>query len=114
MLPYWHDPNEDWAPYDKQANKDAKIYESWKDADFPPPAAGAAGPADGDADGMPDGWETAHGLNPADAADGPADADGDGYTNVEEYLYRTDPQQATDYRNPINNIHTLHPSLHAE
>ena len=48
-------------------------------------------PADGDHDGMPDAWETAHGLNPADPADGPADADGDGYTNVEEYLNATDP-----------------------
>lgn len=107
-LPYWHDPNEDWAPYDKKANKDAPIYESWKDADFPPPAAGAVSPPDSDKDGMPDAWEKAHGLNPADASDGPADADGDGYTNVEEYLYRTDPQQFVDYRDPAHNIHTLH------
>ena len=109
MVPYWHDPNEDWAPYDKKANKEAKIYESWKDAEFPPPAAGAVAPVDSDKDGMPDDWEKAHGLNPSDPADGPADADRDGYTNVEEYLYRTDPQQFVDYRNPANNVHTLHP-----
>jgi len=39
-----------------------------------------------DADGMPDGWELAVGLQPADAADGAADRNGDGYTNVEEFL----------------------------
>lgn len=42
--------------------------------------------ADGDGDGMPDGWETANGLNPADAADGPADRNGDGWTNLEDWL----------------------------
>ncbi|WP_439476869.1 pectate lyase family protein [Brevundimonas sp.] len=41
---------------------------------------------DGDGDGMPDNWETAHGLNPADAVDGAADRDGDGYTNLEDWL----------------------------
>lgn len=41
---------------------------------------------DGDGDGMPDDWETAHGLNPADAADGVADRDGDGFTNLEDWL----------------------------
>jgi pectate lyase len=40
---------------------------------------------DADDDGMPDAWETDHGLDPA-RADGAGDRDGDGYTNVEEYL----------------------------
>ena len=40
---------------------------------------------DTDADGMPDDWETAHGLDPA-TADGAADRDGDGYTNLEDWL----------------------------
>lgn len=40
---------------------------------------------DTDHDGMPDAWESAHGLNPS-VANGNADADGDGYTNLEEYL----------------------------
>ncbi|MEJ1156733.1 hypothetical protein [Prosthecomicrobium sp. N25] len=40
---------------------------------------------DTDHDGMPDDWETAHGLNPS-VADGNLDADRDGYTNLEEYL----------------------------
>jgi hypothetical protein len=43
-------------------------------------------PKDSDGDGMPDAWETAHGLNPSDPADGPQDRDHDGYTNLEEYL----------------------------
>lgn len=43
-------------------------------------------PVDTDADGMPDAWESARGLNPASAADATGDRDGDGYTNVEEYV----------------------------
>ena len=41
---------------------------------------------DTDKDGMPDSWETAHGLDPNNAADGSLDRDSDGYTNVEEFL----------------------------
>jgi len=43
-------------------------------------------PRDSDGDGMPDEWETAHGLNPREPKDGTADRDRDGYTNIEEYL----------------------------
>ena len=42
-------------------------------------------PIDSDNDGMPNTWETAHGLNPGDPADGPRTA-ANGYTNVENYL----------------------------
>lgn len=41
---------------------------------------------DADKDGMPDEWETRHGLNPKNAADASADRNKDGYTNIEEYL----------------------------
>ncbi len=44
--------------------------------------------ADADADGMPDDYEKANGLNPTSAADAAADPDGDGYTNIEAFLYR--------------------------
>lgn len=45
---------------------------------------------DSDHDGLPNAWETEHGLNPNSAANDLADAngdpDGDGYTNLEDYL----------------------------
>lgn len=47
-----------------------------------------------DGDGLPDTWESAHGLNPNDPTDATADPDGDGSTNLEEYLSGTDPQSA--------------------
>jgi hypothetical protein len=45
---------------------------------------------DWDADGLPDDWEIAHGLNPG-SNDANLDWDGDGLTNLEEYLRGTDP-----------------------
>ncbi len=42
-------------------------------------------PVDSDHDGMPDAWETQHGLNPS-VDDSAADRNGDGYSNIEEYL----------------------------
>lgn len=45
---------------------------------------------DRDHDGLPDWWESLHGLNPAspagDFSDSNADADGNGYTDLEDYL----------------------------
>jgi len=61
---------------------------------WPTLAAGTA-PADTDNDGMPDSWESAHGLNPNNAADGNSDRDGDGYTNIEEYFNSLIPTVAT-------------------
>jgi len=69
-----------------------KIIDSQQDMGGWPVLQIAPAPSDGDNDGMPDEWETAHKLNPADPADGNGDADGDGYTNIEEYLNATDPQ----------------------
>jgi len=53
---------------------------------------GEAASTDGDADGMPDAWETFFGVT-----DPAADADGDGYTNLQEYQGNTDPTLATSY-----------------
>ena len=47
-------------------------------------------PVDTDQDGMPDAWETEHGLNPHHPGHN-EDKDGDGYTNLEEYLNSTHP-----------------------
>ncbi len=46
---------------------------------------------DTDSDGMPNGWETQHGLDPRDASDATVDNDDDGLTNVDEYQLGTDP-----------------------
>ena len=43
-------------------------------------------PADADHDGIPDYWETEHGLDPNDPSDANKDFTGDGYTNLEKYL----------------------------
>jgi Bacterial Ig domain len=48
--------------------------------------------ADGDSDGMPDAWESAHGLDPQSPADADSDRDGDGQSNRDEFLANTDPQ----------------------
>jgi hypothetical protein len=59
------------------------------------PSPGAQGLLDTDGDGMPDGWESANGLNPLSAADATQDWDGDGLTNRQEYEAGTDPRSAT-------------------
>ena len=46
---------------------------------------------DRDGDGLPDDWETVHGLDP-DAADAAGNPDHDVYSNLEEYQNGTDPQ----------------------
>lgn len=91
-----------WKPYGSQ-NDRMEQYIPWESEDCPPVAAGATPIIDTDLDGMPDAWETAHGLNPGDASDGSADSDKDGYTNVEEFLNSTDPKVFVDYTKPENN-----------
>lgn len=48
--------------------------------------------ADDDSDGLPNGWESANGLNPSDPNDGLVDSDGDGLTNVAEFNLDKNPQ----------------------
>ena len=47
---------------------------------------------DRDRDGLPNDWESAHGLDPDAPADALADPDHDGFTNLAEYAANTDPQ----------------------
>ena len=50
--------------------------------------------ADMDGDGLPDEWETLHGLNLNDPSDARSDADGDGLTNLAEYQSGTSATNA--------------------
>jgi hypothetical protein len=60
---------------------------------------------DSDGDGMPDEWETAHGLNGNDAKDAAADANDDGYTNIEAFLFGLDPKgPKVDWSDLKNNV----------
>ena len=98
------------APQDPEARcsrayrGETGILETPADVGGWPEYKAAAIPADTDKDGMPDEWETKHGLNPKNAADAAEDADGDGYTNVEEYLNDTDPRRFVDYTRAENNV----------
>ena len=63
------------------------IIDSQDDVGGYPNLQGGTAPVDTDHDGMPDAWETSHGLNPSDAADrNGLQLSADGYTNLEMYL----------------------------
>jgi hypothetical protein len=53
--------------------------------------------ADSDGDGLPDDWETLHGLDPNNPNDALLDNDGDGMTNLEEWIAGTDPNDPESY-----------------
>lgn len=60
---------------------------------------------DSDADGLPDDWESTHGLNPKDASDATHDLNGDGYTNIEDFINGMDPRgRPLDWADLKNNV----------
>ena len=70
----------------------------WLSAAPTPGKVDSASGQDSDQDGLPDDWETAHGLDPQSAtgANGAAgDPDADGCTNAQEYAAGTDPASAS-------------------
>lgn len=63
------------------------IIDSQTDVDGWPELKSLPAPADSDHDGMPDEWETAHGLDPSNKDDGnKTNLSADSYTNLEMYL----------------------------
>ncbi len=56
---------------------------------------GGANPDDKDNDGMPDQWETEHGLDPNDPTDAAKDCNGNGLTNLQEYQMGLEPCDTT-------------------
>ncbi len=57
---------------------------------------------DDDNDGMPNGWEAAHGLQPTDPYNGSYDQDADGLSNLDEFKAGTDPMLADSDRDGVN------------
>jgi hypothetical protein len=52
---------------------------------------------DSDGDGLPDAWETTHGLGTNNVADAALDGDGDSMANWQEYVAGTDPTDPLSY-----------------
>lgn len=64
-------------------------------------------PSDSDGDGIPDEWETLHGLNPNDPSDAAGNADEDLLTNLQEYQLGTNPRNAdTDGDGLLDHVET--------
>ncbi len=81
-----------YAPFGASYSGGGKgIIDSQKDVGGWPTLVSATPPIDSDHDGMPDDWETAHGLNPNDSTDARLIAP-DGYTYIEDYINGLVPQ----------------------
>jgi hypothetical protein len=67
-------------------NRTGRLIDSQKEVGGWPEYRSAAPPRDSDNDGVPDAWETAHGMNPRDPRDTNAVDPASGYTKLELYL----------------------------
>src|SRR5204862_1772996 len=72
---------------------------NWTGAAATPGAvnSGQSAITDNDADGIPNTWEDANGLDKFNAADAQIDTDHDGQSNLAEYLAGTDPNNPASY-----------------
>ncbi|MFH1026499.1 MAG: Amuc_1099 family pilus-like system protein [Pseudomonadota bacterium] len=61
---------------------------------------GPVGPVDSDGDGIPDVYESEHGMNPLDHDDAVLDLDNDGFSNLEEYQFGSNPNDVNDFPSP--------------
>lgn len=92
-----------FVPLDRVSCTDCKRPIPWADMECPfclakqPEFAGQAKGKDADKDGIPDKYETDHGLDWRDPADALEDRDGDGFTNFEEYKQGTDLADPKSY-----------------
>jgi hypothetical protein len=89
------------AARDRSAASQVPVLAPFRPADVRPDYGG-----DRDGDGIPDEWETGHGLNPRDGSDGLLDSDGDGLNNLAEYLLGRDPGRAE----PVTGAYAVEPS----
>ena len=73
---------------------------------------GAAAPPDSDADGIPDAWETSHGLNKNNKADATAfSTSSPGYLNIEVYVNSLVSTSTLIVQHRTNTVQTTHPIL---
>ena len=86
----WETRN-DTALYGGLSGPNTGIIDNLQEAGGYPELFSARAPNDSDHDGIPDQWETDHGLNPNDSTDRNNDLNGLGYTALEDYLNSITP-----------------------
>jgi hypothetical protein len=108
VLDFTYDPA--WQPlaatggYSLTAASETQDYTAWNSAAGWKPSGKLGGTPgavdmdfDTDGDGLPDLWESQHGLDPRNPTDAAKDSDGDGVSNLAEYQAGTDPQDPRSY-----------------